>query len=43
MTHLNMEKDSIQIFFEIKSHISFYSLTVSFTLCKMRDVSFWYP
>lgn len=29
---INMEKDSIQLFFEVKSHISFYNLTVSFTL-----------
>lgn len=35
-----MEKDSIQTLFEIKSHTYFYNLTVSFTFCKMREVSF---
>lgn len=35
-----MEKDSIQILFDIKSHTNFYNLTVSFTFYKMMEVSF---
>lgn len=35
-----MEKDSIQILFQIKSYTNFYNLTVSFTFYKMMEVSF---
>lgn len=35
-----MEKYSMQISFAVKSHIIFYNLTVSFTFCKMREVTF---
>lgn len=40
MRDLTVEKDSIQVLFEIKSRTNFYNLTISFTFCKMRKVSF---
>lgn len=42
MRNLNMEKDSMQLLFEIKSQNIFYNLTVSFTFCKRREAKFWY-
>lgn len=40
MRDLNMEKDSIQILFELKSHTIFYNLTVSCTFYKVKEVSY---